>query len=300
LKAYASLTAFTFAERVAGVLVYQADGFISAKMISNHVAAVYSMTGRAFDPVRMATDRFGPAFLPSLAHLSGEGNRARVAEVSGMLLRVIGFVLAVGIGCVIALNKGFVTVWVGPHLFGGQWLTVAMGLAVASTVTIGTLGEMIFALGGIGKIEIVRMIENVVQFTLKITLLNYFGLIGLPLGMLAGTALVGAWYIPRIAARLMQQDLGLQYRRLAMTFLRIALMAAIGYVVSRLLPRIIDGWTWPRFIACAVVVGTIFGGIGLLIDPYVRKTGFATAIRMLRSRRQRVAADETSLDASNP
>src|SRR5687768_16550448 len=103
LRAYAGLSSFTFIERVGNALLLNTDVFLGAKLISTETAGTYSLTGRAFEPVRMASDRFAPAFLPGLAHLAGEGNHQRVDEVSNRLLNFVGYIISIGVACVTAL-----------------------------------------------------------------------------------------------------------------------------------------------------------------------------------------------------
>jgi O-antigen/teichoic acid export membrane protein len=269
--AYASLTAITFMERVAGVLVSHGDSFIAARFIAADAAAIYGLTSRGFDPARMVAERLAPAFMPGLAHLAGEGGKARLAQVADSLLRAVGFVLAVGIASAVVLNKAFVSLWVGQNFFGGQVLTVAIGLAIGSTVSIGCAGEMAFALGGVGRIEIIRMLENFAKLSLQLLCIWLFGLVGLPLGVMLGSMAVGLFWIPRVTAELMHQPLARQYARLVLTLARIGVMVSIGCGVHLIVEQHVGEWTWPKFVLVGSLVGTAFSGLYLASDASMRE-----------------------------
>jgi O-antigen/teichoic acid export membrane protein len=270
LRKYSTLSAFTFFERLISGLLTQSDVFITARVVSNEVAVLYSLTGRGFEPVRMAADRLLPAFLPGLAHLAGEGNRERLQEICRRLMSVTAFAISVGAGCVVAMNFAFVKLWVGDINFGGERLTLLFAMLTICNVLFNALAETTFAVGGVGPIEVMRMVEGIVRIILQLVLLKYLGVIGIPLGGCIGMFLVSGTVLPGLSARKLGIDRRTQYRIVAANFLRAGVLMLCGAVVWYVLSGAGIQWTWVKFFGWGALVGILFSAIGLAMSPSTR------------------------------
>lgn len=295
LRKYSTLSSFTFIERLISGLLTQSDKFIAARLISNQVAMVYSLSGCAFEPVKMGADRLLPAFLPGLAHLSGEGNRERLQEVCKRLMNIVAYVISVGTACVVALNFVFVKLWVGSANFGGQKLTLMFALLTISNVLFLALAETTFAVGGVGPIEVMRAVEAVVRIILQLTLLKYLGIIGIPLGGCIGMMLVSGIYLPGISAQKLGMNRRAQYRLVALNFLRAGVLMACGLAVWYGLNRAAIQWTWVLFFSWSALLALVFGAIGLAMSPAMRDE-FNAVLRRLRRLKTAVPQPKSKLD----
>jgi O-antigen/teichoic acid export membrane protein len=287
LRKYAGLSSLTFVERLGNTMLQQSDAYICARFLSVDATAMYSLTGRAYEPVRMASERFGPAFLPGLAHLAGEGNMVRVTEVSDRLLNLVAYIGSVGAASVIALNSMFVALWVGPQFFGGQRLTVAFGVSLVMYVVLSCWSELVFAVGGIGQIEVMKAVEGVVKVAMQIVMVRVWGLIGLPIGACAGMLLVSGWYLPRLAAKLFKQRPTTQFRLWGEHLLRALAMILLGVAGHMIVSRLFTYWTWTRFGAVGLALGLTYALIGLALHPSVRKEAWFLLNRRRRFRKTR-------------
>lgn len=287
LGSYASLVSVTFLERLGTTLIQQLDAFLAAWLISPHHAAVYSFTGKALDPVRLSSERFGPAFLPGLAHLAGEGKTDRAVEVSRRLLSVVSYIASVGAACVVALNFAFLPLWLGASkgavLFGGQPLTLLLAVSVVISVSVSTLCDVVFALGGIRVNAAVRLLEGVVKLALQIALALRFGVVGLAVGAGLASLLVTGVFMPAAAARLFGRRPAEQSRDLAATLLRSALTLAGGALLGWALRASGISWSWPGFLLAAMVAAVALGAWGLVAHTPVRQDA-ASVVRAVRAR----------------
>ena len=270
LRSYTTLSVLTFMERFVTALLTQSDVFLAARVVSNEAAVLYSLTGRAIEPVRSFAEKLMPAFIPGIAHLAGEGNPQRLQEIARRLLNVVAFIIAVGAACVVAMNFVFVKLWVGPQFFGGERLTLLFSALAVTNVIFLCLSDITFAVGGVGPIETLRVAEGIVRIVLQLILLKQFGLVGIPMGGCLGMLLVSGLYLPGIAAKKLGADRRQLYVAVATQFLRSMVLMLCGLAAWYFLSRNISVWTWPRFFACGAVVGIVFGSIGLAMSPPMR------------------------------
>jgi O-antigen/teichoic acid export membrane protein len=287
LSQYARLSMLTFLERLGSALLTHSDAYLTAKLVSPEQATVYSLTGRAFDPARMAAERVAPAFLPSLAHLAGEGRRERLYEIANRLFDVLAFVISVGAAAVVALNFAFVPLWVGPDFFGGQSVTMWLACFVVMNVILSSLAEIVFAAGGVGQVEVMRAIEGVVRVATQLVMLQWLGVIGIPIGGCLGMLVVSAWYLPQVAAVRLDQKPAVFYLQIVSSGLRAAVLLALGSALGWGLEQNIPHWNWPMFFGSGVIVGLTLSAAGLAMNRGMRNelAGFVAWYRQKTARK---------------
>jgi O-antigen/teichoic acid export membrane protein len=108
----------------------QANVFFVSSILGPAHAAVYSLTVRAQETVLMLIAQINGALVPSVTHLFGSGNLERFREVLLRLLASIGAITAFALTLTVILNAGFIELWIGPHRFGGQSVSVLMAVAL--------------------------------------------------------------------------------------------------------------------------------------------------------------------------
>ncbi|MEI6235087.1 MAG: oligosaccharide flippase family protein [Planctomycetota bacterium] len=271
LRSYTALSALTFVERIVSGLLIQSDAFFIAKMSSNGSAVIYSLTGRAFDIVRMLSDRMFPAFLPGISHLAGEDKRERLREIATRLMSIVALTISVGAACVIAMNSAFVSLWVGVNFFAGQRLTILFAALTVTNVIFSCIAETAYAIGGVGQVEVMRVVEGAVRIALQLILLKTIGILGLPLGGCLGMLLVSGFWLPRLAAKNFGTDTRTQYIIVAKNFVRSGILMACGLAVWYGFTRHVTAWTWWKFAGCSVGVGIAFGALALAMSPSTRE-----------------------------
>lgn len=270
MRKYRSLSALTFIERLGHALLSQSDAYLIARVESNTAVTQYAMTGRAYDPVRMSSERFAPALLSGLAHMAGEGQTSRLLEVILRLINLSAFMVSVGAACVVALNFAFVDLWLGPGIFGGQSLTVALAVFVVTSVIFGSLAEIVFAVGGVGNVELMRAAEGIVRVILQVVMLRWIGVLGIPIAACLSVVLVSGWYLPRLASRYVGASPWAIVGLLGGHCLRAALLLACGVGGWAVMTQVSWTWTWWRLVLSGAACLGVFGGIGLAIYPSMR------------------------------
>lgn len=275
----AGLSAFTFVSRLGNTLLERMDGPLSAHLLSPAATATLVLTSRAFEPLRAATVAIASALMPGLAHLSGEGHRDRVRAIATDVIRASAWMVGIGVGSIVALNPIFMRLWVGPGLYGGHRLTVAVAMATTFAVFGAVLTRLIYAVGGIRQSSGASLVEALVKLPLQLALMRWLGLVGLPLAASISVFAVSGWYLPSVAARLFDTTRAAQLRLWVGNLLRVGLLVLLGIALRSALITSGLAWTWPRFVFAAAVTGFGFTALAF-VDPSLRRM-----LTQLRARR---------------
>lgn len=140
-----------------------------------------------------------------LAQLHGEGNVSRTRDVVGGMLRLHLILSGATAVAVLTLNQTFVTVWVGPALFGGFRLTVVLGLGAIVLSLIHGLISATAVLGNRPLVGLGTLANGAVHVALAIMLGTRFGLVGIALA----APISGALTTLPLALRLLRPATGL-------------------------------------------------------------------------------------------
>ena len=191
----------SFLNTLAGRLGFYSDNIVIALMIGPAHVMPFFITQRLASVAGTQLLGVGNASWAAMAELHTLGRRedfnARLLE----LTRLVGGLAIAALIPIAAYNGAFVTRWVGPEAFAGDWLTA---VACLNAYLLALLALWGWCFGGTGKLGVV------VPVTLTSALLNIavsigatwrFGLIGPLIGTLAAAVLVNIWAIPLLLHR---------------------------------------------------------------------------------------------------
>jgi O-antigen/teichoic acid export membrane protein len=256
-RAIAQLSSFGVLGRVGATLLQKMDVFLGAQLVAPSSAAVFTLTGRSLDLVRLGADRIGGAVTGSLSHLAGEGKAERVRQVVSLLMATVSWAGGIGAGLVLAFNAVFVGLWVGPEFYGGNMLTLGVSAAMAVGLMTNLLALLTYALGAVRACSLVVLCEAVVRVPLQVVLTREIGLGGLPLAAIITGLTISMILLPLLASKL----IGAQPRQvLRQAWCRLAYMALIGVcgIPLRWLIEMANiAWTWPRMAAGLLAVAIV-------------------------------------------
>jgi O-antigen/teichoic acid export membrane protein len=237
------------------------DPFFVGLLLGPAPAAVYALTIRAHDMVRSINHQFGNALSPSLAHLHGDGSAARFRDVFRMMVTVCAIFGAVGMAGVAALNRPFVSLWVGPELFGGTALTMLYALFGVVAILGSAAYQVLLAAGRFAALSKTVVLSTGMRLGLIVVLL--------PLGLwAAGAAALAAGVfqttILGVAAardlRLAPGGLGDLARLLARIYLPVLGLAVL---VTELAPAPAG---WPALVVMALAFAVLGLGTVALVN----------------------------------
>jgi O-antigen/teichoic acid export membrane protein len=128
--------------------------------------------------------------LVGLAQVAGEAqSEPRLRGVVLMMLRLHLLLAGAGALALLALNPTFVSIWVGPALFGGLGLNALLAAGIVLYSLVHGLITTASVLGNRVQVGVVTLINGVVQIGLAVLLGTWWGLTGIAAaGLLAGIA----------------------------------------------------------------------------------------------------------------
>jgi O-antigen/teichoic acid export membrane protein len=177
--------------QVAVVLLRATDAVIIGKVIGAAAVVPYVCTAKLMDFLANQPQLLMQIAQPGLAELRARESRARVHQAAMALTHAV-LMGSGAIACgVMAVNHGFVRLWVGEAQWGGYWLTaLILGRAIATHWN-STTGTAIFAFGYEKRLAIVGLADGVVFVALATLLVGRVGLVGAPLAGILSVLLVG-------------------------------------------------------------------------------------------------------------
>ena len=219
------------------------------------------------------------AAAPALSELRAGGSRQRLAELSTALTLAMLVASGAIATVVVAGNQLFVDWWVGPAQFGG-WRLTALAVVLmlvrhwntASTYTL-------FCFGHDRRISITMLADGLVTFAASVVCVRMFGVIGAPIGSLAGVLLIG------LPANTLQiaRDLGVTPVRVVLQLASWGVRMAIAAGVAWVLALQLAGTGLIGLIAGAGAAGLVYAAlvVPLLLQPPLRDF-FVPALRTVR------------------
>jgi O-antigen/teichoic acid export membrane protein len=211
-------------------------------------------------------DRISIAFIPGLAHLDGEGDRGKFALIARRLLRVTVYAMLPCVGLCMALNKTFVTLWVGPKLYAGRMFDLAMAVAAVAVTFVYTINRVLFAAGVIKGPSIVGAIQNVARAALFILLVWLLGLSATGLSFAIVFTVGGTRYFVEQWTKLLRLQ-NSEFRNELLRFSKVAVISVLlSYIFGVFVVR--NSWVW--FVGSGAVFMLAEGALFYMLDAHFR------------------------------
>jgi O-antigen/teichoic acid export membrane protein len=177
--------------QIAQVLLNGTDVLIIGKLFGPAAVVPFFITGKLITVLSNQPQMLMASAGPALSQMRISESRNRLSEVcialSQAMLMMSGAVVCV----VLAVNQGFVGRWVGAGQFGGFWLTALILLSMLLRHWNLTVGYALFSFGRERRICVTGLVDGLVSVAAMFFLVRRFGLVGAPLGTIAGACLIG-------------------------------------------------------------------------------------------------------------
>ena len=260
-----------FLGRAGGVALGNSEAALVSILVNPAAAAVLSLSTRLFSLSGMLLSPVGSAAFAGIARLSVEGGRDRVEKILGELFDLTGAVSGFLLGSLVALNPGFVALWVGPGRFGGLPLSAVACIAASLASRLGTGSLVLTALGLFRQTALVSVAEASARILLVFMLVPSLSILGMPVAAIASSLGVSGWYLWHLFSGRFPG--GGDRRVLLMRgWPTVAVPIALGVAGAAVLPQ---PHSWPMFVALA-------SGVGFVQAAAVLATG-RSARRLLAS-----------------
>ena len=255
-----------YAGRIGGALLTNIETALTSALITPSAAAVLNLTSKAFQVGQsLVTPIASSAFL-GLAHLASQAP-VRVRDTLRSLLEVSTFATLLVVPTALALNRGFVDLWVGPGRFGGLTLNALLAVSVVVATRLQFLQLATIALGKIRQSATASLAEAAVRVPLLVLMLRYLGIEGAPIASTISGILIGGAYLSYALTR----HLGVERRKAWLFHLHglvpLAMLLAVGAGFAWALP---PAAAWAQFAVESILAASVLMVGAVMASPAVR------------------------------
>lgn len=263
LRDFGAVSPAVFLSKLGSAFAGRSEAALIAILIRPELATVYVITRRAADIIRMMLDRFGAASFAGFANLIGTGQVSRANTIYSEIMHLFVPVAVLATSIYIAINQAFISLWVGPEMFGGQLLTTAIGLGTLVAAASSLAAYLYGATGRLAEISILVLTEGIVRIGLMVVLLQPLGLSGLPVStILTGSAALF------VTLALTKKVLG-GWEKGFFSPVRLSLYSGL-LVLASWMGNMDWADTWSTLILTSAATGLTFSVLITAIDPEFR------------------------------
>ena len=176
--------------QVAQVLLAGTDVVIIGILAGPAAVVPFVCTGKLITVLANQPQLVMQAAGPALSEMRMAETTARLFQVSSALTQAMLMASGAVVCAVLAVNQGFVIWWVGAGQYAGLSLTVLLLLVMLLRHWNTTTSYTLFAFGRERRVALTALMDGVVTLGVSVWLIGELGLIGAPLGSLAGVVLV--------------------------------------------------------------------------------------------------------------
>ena len=180
--------------QIAVILEYQFDQLILAGMVSVAAIATYTVVFFLFSVIQQVSGLAASAVMPAVAETKAHGDHRTVDD---FLLYGAKYHNALFVPIVITcyyLAEPFIRLWVGSDYLQFVWLVQASVLFQLLWQSNAFLGQVYTGIGKSKKTGLVAILSGIINVSLSIVLVSYYGLPG----VILGTLIAGAISVPLI------------------------------------------------------------------------------------------------------
>lgn len=176
--------------QLAQVMLYSTDMLIVAWFFGPVTVVPYACTQKLISVLSNQPQILTQAAAPALSELRMGGSREKLLSVTSSLSLALMLGSGAVVTLVVAINRAFVSWWVGPDQFGGLVLTCVFAAAMLARHWATSLVYSLFSFGHERRIALTSLSDGAVTLILSLGLARSIGVIGVPLGFLGGALLV--------------------------------------------------------------------------------------------------------------
>ena len=176
--------------QVAQVLLYATDMLIVAAFFGPVTVVPYACTQKLISVLANQPQILTQAAAPALSELRMGASKDKLLSVTSSLSLALLLGSGAVLSVVVAVNRSFVSWWVGPDQFGGLVLTGLFAGAMLARHWATSLVYSLFAFGRERRIALTTLADGLVTLTLSLVLTPWIGVSGVPLAFLCGALFV--------------------------------------------------------------------------------------------------------------
>jgi O-antigen/teichoic acid export membrane protein len=250
-----------------------------SRLVNPTMAAIYGITDRIFRVAMSFVSPIAGSVSSGLSHFVGERGICAARKPAREILALLSLVVAATLPTLVAMNRDFTTLWVGPKNYGGTALTILLCAAAILSTRQFLLFVVLTASGAITTAAWIGVFEVLLRVPLVYIALRFVGAAGMP----AASSVVSVLCLV-VYARFVNRKFeirGWERGRFQLAgMLSVSVCFSIGMGGLFALPV---ATTWTSLLLKGALVGGGHLGLALLLNP----AGRTVALGRLVSRWKR-------------
>ena len=195
-REFLALNSTIFVVTLCARLALQSDNIIASAVLGPAAVVPLIVTLRLVTLAQGQVQAIGNASWAALANLHARGEKALFGERLVELTRLTCLLGVAALGPIVVFNPVFISLWVGPALYGGHLLT-AVGALVALMQAVFALWVWCFtSTGSVRQLVPMYLTATAINVAASFGCTVLFGPVGPVLGTLASFLTVNAWCLP--------------------------------------------------------------------------------------------------------
>jgi O-antigen/teichoic acid export membrane protein len=203
---FSKLFSYTFFSKISNTVVNNLDLVLVARFVNPETVTMLELTRRPITIIQSFTNRISVAFMPSLAHLHGEGNMKRVKDMFINFTFIFSWSSMFIIFSFVAFNKDLLTVWAGHSVYIGNPVNILICLSLLITSYTYNISNFTFALGNIKGNSFITIVKSISYVLLMFVLGYLMGIYGFLIASILSVIVSEAWYYPKKITSILSLD----------------------------------------------------------------------------------------------
>jgi O-antigen/teichoic acid export membrane protein len=184
IKEYFKTAPSLFMATIGNTVANTVEPLLITIFISPEVTTIYILNRRAADVVFNMLSVIVGSISGPLSNLIGEGNVHNIANIVIKILFACFALSIIGFAIYQATNEMFISLWVGKEFVTDQRIVMLIALAFSARFFRGVISQLLYSYGDFTFPSKLIFAEGLVRIILSALLINYLGLIAIPLCLL--------------------------------------------------------------------------------------------------------------------
>lgn len=181
IKEYFHVGGALFAAKLGNALSRESDPLLITIFLRPEVTTAYMVTRKAADLLFQMLGVIYGATHGAFSHLAGQGDDGKTGEVATKLLTIVFLSGLISFATYVGMNYSFVTLWIKKAFALDQEVILLIGMAFFANSLRNMVWQILNGFGDYNYTSLVIFIEGLGRIAFAAVLLNFIGVIGVPL-----------------------------------------------------------------------------------------------------------------------
>lgn len=189
IKEYMHTSPALLMARTGNTLSQESEPLLITIFLSAEITALYMIARKSADILFQALSVTCGASYGAFSHLVGEKDFEKIKQAALNLLLIVFASSLIAFATYVGINQGFVALWVGKDFILSEDVIFMIGLGFFSRSLRAMIWQLLNGLGDFIYTSFIILAEGTGKICLAIILLNFIGVIGVPIALVVSSLL---------------------------------------------------------------------------------------------------------------